>query len=235
MNEQQRATIERIKKCLALAKSSNPNEAVTALRQAQMLMQRCGLTAADIGMADIGETARLLSASKLPAWHHWLIRIIAEAFGCDTMIATIWSSGKRSHIKFIGTAARTEIAAYTYTVLYRHIRGARAAFIAKLPARCKTRTKTLRADSYCEGFVAAVAAKVSALALEPEETQALAAYVARHYPAAQKSTAARSADKDTKARNKQPDYSNQGYRDGSKVALHRAMHGTTQARLEQAS
>ena len=34
MNEQQRDIIERIKKCLALAKSSNPNEAATALRQA---------------------------------------------------------------------------------------------------------------------------------------------------------------------------------------------------------
>lgn len=235
MNELQRATIERIKKCLALAKSSNPNEAVTALRQAQALMQRCGLTAADIGMAGITEAARLLSATKLPAWHHWMIRIVADAFGCDTMIETRWSGGKHSHIKFIGTAARTEIAAYTYTVLCRHIRAARAAFIAKLPGRCKPRTKTLRADSYCDGFVAAVAAKVSALALEAEETQALADYIAKHYPTATAATAARSGSKDQTARSKQPDYSGQGYHDGSKVALHRAMHGKSQAQLEQVS
>ncbi|WP_252473542.1 DUF2786 domain-containing protein, partial [Microbulbifer okhotskensis] len=34
------AILRKIKRCLALAKSSNPNEAATALRQAQTLMQK---------------------------------------------------------------------------------------------------------------------------------------------------------------------------------------------------
>lgn len=41
--------LAKIKKCLALASSSNPNEAATALRQARALMEKHGVTSESIG------------------------------------------------------------------------------------------------------------------------------------------------------------------------------------------
>ena len=46
----QEKIIDKIKKCLALAKSDNPHEAATALRQAQKLMEQHNLTEQDISL-----------------------------------------------------------------------------------------------------------------------------------------------------------------------------------------
>lgn len=46
-----KAAIEKIRKCLALAKSANEHEAAAALRQAQALMRKYGVEDGDILMA----------------------------------------------------------------------------------------------------------------------------------------------------------------------------------------
>ena len=47
--------IRKIKRCLALSKSSNENEAATAMRQAQALMREYRLTELDVRLSDVDE------------------------------------------------------------------------------------------------------------------------------------------------------------------------------------
>ena len=58
MTDNNSAILCKIKKCLALSASSNPHEAAAALRQAHALMNKHGVSAHEVTMADIGE-ARL--------------------------------------------------------------------------------------------------------------------------------------------------------------------------------
>ena len=46
--------IRKIKRCLALSKSSNENEAATAMRQAQALMREYRLTEMEVHLSDVG-------------------------------------------------------------------------------------------------------------------------------------------------------------------------------------
>ena len=77
----------RIKKCLALGKSSNPHEAAAAMRQAQKLMAMAGVTAEDVALAGITEAKLGLPSKTLPRWHHVLIATVASGFGCECMMA----------------------------------------------------------------------------------------------------------------------------------------------------
>jgi hypothetical protein len=47
--------IRKIKRCLALSKSSNENEAATAMHQAQALMREYRLTELDVRLSDVDE------------------------------------------------------------------------------------------------------------------------------------------------------------------------------------
>ena len=217
--------LARIKKCLALGKSSNPHEAAAAMRQAQKLMAMAGVTAEDVALAGITEAKLGLSSKALPRWHHGLIRTVARGFGCECMMARSFFG--EPFVFFIGTAARVEVASYAYTVLRRQIMGARNIFRAVLPTICKPRRKRLRADSYCEGFVLALQDKVQALTLPEEEQKLLDGYMHQHYPDLKKAKCTRDDDRAEKARSKQPDYRYQGYCDGQTATLHRAVHGST--------
>ena len=217
--------LARIKKCLALGKSSNPHEAAAAMRQAQKLMAMAGVTAEDVALAGITEAKLGLSSKTLPRWHHGLISTVARGFGCECML--IRSFFGEPFVFFIGTAARVEVASYAYTVLRRQIMGARKIFIAGLSKNCKTRSKTLRADSYCEGFVMALQDKVQALTLPAEERKLLDGYMHQHYPDLKKAKCTRDDDKAEKERAKQPDYRYQGYCDGRNATLNHAVSGST--------
>lgn len=214
--------IERIKKCLRLAKSANANEAGIAMHQAQKLMELHGLTAEEIAIADINESAIKAKSKNLPTWHLALIKVVAESFGCAWLIHPHY---KHSEVKFVGLPMRTQIATYAYTVGIRHILGARRVFIAGLRKNCKPSTKTLRADDYCEGFVCALIEKMEALAIDDEGQALISRYIEKHYPTLVSTKPLRTDARAQKQRAKQPDYSHKGYKDGSKVSLHRGMAG----------
>jgi len=57
----------KIKKCLALATSSEPHEAAAAMRQAQKLMELHGIGQIDVKRSDIGEVqvSSKVSVSKV--------------------------------------------------------------------------------------------------------------------------------------------------------------------------
>lgn len=230
MNEKD--LIARIKKCLALGKSANPHEAAAAMRQAQKLMEMAGISHKEVELADITTGSVKTRAQNMPRWHHLLINTVAKGLGCQPFCGYDYLGAS---VNFVGTETRVEVAVYAYTVLRRQVMGARRKFIRELPKNCKPRTKTLRADSYCEGFVVALREKVQAIALPEDEQKRRDDYMREYYPDLVDGKAIRASGKSAKDRARQPSYLAQGYRDGDKVTLHQAVHGKDYrpAQLEQ--
>lgn len=174
------AAIEKIRKCLALAKSANENEAATALRQAQALMRKYGIEGGDILMAEVAEERVKAGAKAKPVkWESLLSSTVAAAFGCEKVFVQSWQAG---HWHFIGCGPAAEIATYAYTVLMRQLRKARSEYQKVHCKRLVPASKTRRADLFCEAWVVAVRQQIEAFAGSHANQDALAAYMAHHYP-----------------------------------------------------
>ncbi|MDG9808598.1 DUF2786 domain-containing protein [Pseudomonas juntendi] len=167
--------LDKIKKCLRLATSANPNEAAAAMRQAQALMKQYGIGQADVSMADVMECTAVAGSKKTPAmWEAQLANTVSRAYTCKVLFA-----GGIGRWNFIGEMA--EVAGYTMTVLLRQVRQARRDFTLSKLQRCKPATKVRRADVFCEAWVHAVYDQVSAFA-GAELSPAVEQYLAHHYP-----------------------------------------------------
>jgi hypothetical protein len=168
--------LEKIKKCLRLAASSNPNEAAAAMRQARAMMEKYRIEDADVLITDVIESSARSGAKTRPvAWEAGLAEVVGKAYCCSFLFL----SG-RGEYRFIGEMA--EVASYTMTILLRQIRQARRDYIADHLARCKASTKTKRADVFCNAWVWKVRSSVWAFAGSEEPSAAAATYMAKHYP-----------------------------------------------------
>lgn len=169
------AIIAKIKKCLALAKSSNEHEAAIALRQAQRLMQQHGITDFDIDTADIQEEAAKAGAASTPArWECGLATRIANAFGCAVFLAAGYPCGRWV---FAGAAPAGQIARYAFEVMYRQVKRARASYIKTTLKRCGPTSRTRRADLFCEGWVVAATALIERFAATDGQKVRVTAYL----------------------------------------------------------
>lgn len=110
--------LEKVKKCLALAASDQPGEAAAALRQARKLMDKYGITEAQVKLAEVkavqtGKTPPAKDrAGKLVAW-------IAQAFACQPLLTR--NDAGEPVFEFIGKGHYPELAEYTYSVLWRRL------------------------------------------------------------------------------------------------------------------
>lgn len=174
--------IDKIKKCLALSASSNEHEAAAALRQARKLMEAHGISDLDMQAAEAEERRAKSSVTAKPAaWESTLAHRVADAFGCRLIFAAgYWA--RRAEWMFIGCGAAPEVAQYAFTVLLRQVKRARAEHIKANLKRCKSATKTRRADLFCEGWVRSVAGKIAAFASSEKQSAAIDAFVAVRYP-----------------------------------------------------
>ncbi len=172
--------LDKIKKCMALSSSSNEHEAAIALRQAQKLMELHGISDIHVKAAQAEEKLAKAGARHRPAgWENTLAQNIATAFGCQLLFHRNWDAG---HWSYIGCGPAPEIAQYAFTVLLRQIKRARAEHIQTALKRCKSITKTRRADLFCDVWVRAVGGAISALAENALHTAAINAYMAVRYP-----------------------------------------------------
>lgn len=162
MSDDKAAIIAKIKKCLALAKSDNENEAGIALRQAQRLMLEHGINDFDIETADIQEEATKAGASSKPAaWEVALAKRVSKAFGCQVFLMCARPQG---HWTFVGAAPTGEIARYAFEVMFRQVKRARTNYIRRALKRCGPTNRTRRADLFCEGWVASATALIETFA-----------------------------------------------------------------------
>lgn len=150
--------IQRIRKCLALSGSSEPNEATAALRQAQKLMEKFGVSEDQIRMSEVKESACTAgrSVQTPPAWLTEIAHVVSAAFGVEHFY-NITLSGACKFV-FVGVGPAAEVASYTFTVLRRKCTSARDQYYRRQRGRRASRVR--RADAYAWGWAVAVRAKV---------------------------------------------------------------------------
>ena len=115
-NEEQTRIMDKIAKLLALAQSSNPNEAAIALSRAQKLMEEHKVTQRDVSFSSMGEkTEAIPTILRDRQLYTRLGHMIARAFG----VANIYNfkNERITSITFLGDLARVESATYAFTVL----------------------------------------------------------------------------------------------------------------------
>lgn len=175
----------KIKKCLALASSSNPNEAATALRQAHALMERHGVSTHHITVADIGESrvdSKTMSRDKPAQWETRLASLVGRSFGCQILVCrTVFEKkyANQGQYAFVGLKQQAEVAAYTASVLIRKCKSARQQWLTENyggASRGYVGVKarlTRMGDMFAEGWVSAIGKLVVDFANPPEVTDAI--------------------------------------------------------------
>lgn len=171
--------LDRLRKLLALAASSNPHEAAAAMRQAQKLMQTYALSSSDVDMLEVKpHDCQFVSKCMPPAHIMSLANLVGAAFG-TTLVLTGYRDAVR--ITYIGIGAQAEISAYVFDVLRRHMTRDRQDFLATLDKRLKRATKTRRADVFCRAWIARISSTVSAFQQSERDKQLLLQYVETKY------------------------------------------------------
>lgn len=163
--------IERVKKLLALATSSNEHEAAAAMAKAQALMAEHNISIGKLAASELGD-AVVDSKSSVGApkdYEMHLCFAIASAFGCrllsrkgDSYVYKL-TGGKEgwTTFTFIGTKAGVQVAEHVAVVMLRKLRQARAEFVKT------TAVKSSAADAFCLGWAEGVRKHVIAMAIEP--------------------------------------------------------------------
>lgn len=227
--------IAKIKKCLALAQSSNPHEAAVAMKQAQKLMAAHGLDVKDVQLSDVGEKSHRATSNMLPNWEVQLAHTVCDAFGCTNFV-------KRGHIVpfmgkpqrktdyvFVGIGPASDVAAYAFSVLQRQCAADRLAHVKAQPKRLKPTTRSARGDAFALAWVNAVRQMLDAFAgLDPKQAQLLDDYLAQHYPDMGQAKVQRREVN----RHVRDDSEIAGAEAGSKARLHRGVAGKKQELLK---
>lgn len=163
MSNRQRI-IERIRKCLALSKSSNSHEAANALRMANALMEKhsielCEAQGPELKIVDTSQGKRSIAKYTQP--EIGLITMVGDFFGC-----TVYLNGRWPVI--VGESPRPMIAQYAIDTLMRQLRRERTARVAEieeeLGGRLTTKAKRAANRSYSWAWVYAVSEKAEAFA-----------------------------------------------------------------------
>lgn len=227
--------LDKIKKCLEMAKSktANANEAEIALRQARKLMDAYSLEMGDV-LASMACEAKIEAGSEgePPAWRVRLAQVCAHAFGTRLIISAMQVGLWRSvgAFIFVGCAAAPELSGYAYQVLERQLQKARRDFL-QLPnnKRCKRSTKVARGDHFANGWIDAVYHKVDEFAgVEDNIAEAIEAYMAKHH-----ANLGKFEMKRRKLKTRDEGAAEAGYQAGKSAQLHQAINHKPVARLTQ--
>lgn len=220
--------LDKIRKCLALAKSSNPHEAAAALRQAKKLMAKHGVSETDIDLLNVKSASTNAGNAQKPArWGHMLVSVICKAFSVDAIFHTgFFVNG--ANVEFIGIDEAPEVASYAYDVLRRQLVRDRADHVKK-QKRCKPSTKTRRGDLFAENWVMGVRQIVMEFATPMPENhkQLIETYKRSNHKDLKKLN-----PREHKAKGNDWQSENDGYAKGKNAQLNKAMNGDKRERLE---
>ena len=116
MNQTNERILEKVRRLLALSKSSNPHEAAAAAAKAQELLTRHKLAMADVPDKDREEyTRRFLDTANSAQWISSLVNMVGRAHYCRVV------SHRNGIYAFIGRPSDIKIALYVYAYLAREI------------------------------------------------------------------------------------------------------------------
>jgi len=227
MNREQ--ALQKIAKCLALAKSANEHEAAAAMRQAQALMAAHALESADVELASVAEHPSRARSTVINLWENALAHLVGEAFGCQHFshqrqryIGTRFRPTR--DVVFVGIGPAAEVASYAFDVLLRQCTAARAEHVKKQPSSCKPITKTGRGDRFAVAWVCAVRGLVSRFAGQAGDQALIEAYIGKKYPQLQ---SVKPKDKAV-GRNVRDMDADAGYTQGAKARLEHGLGASAQ-------
>lgn len=171
-----KALLAKIRKCLALGKSSNEAEAAAALAKARALMDAYGLTAEDVELSEIGEEiAKGNRSRRPPQWENILCLTVRRALGVEVVLG---DPGERH---YFGRGAAPQIAAYAFAVLFRQLKAARAEYVRTRLKRCTVARKRQRADVFCQAWASVVYTQIKRLMPERTTDEAVGKFIARRF------------------------------------------------------
>lgn len=217
--------LNKIKMCLALAKSaSNEHEAAAAMRSAQALMRKHHISVNDVDLSFVSEFNLLIDNSHIVNYQACLFRLIEKAFGVKSIFKrAVFSS---SSINFIGITPQPELASYCYEVLWERLKFDRSSYVKAQPKQCKRITKTARGDRFAEGWVWGVSQAVSEFAASEKELELITTYIGKHYPDL---GTGKPMVRGKKANTKDSAYD--GFKAGKRQSIHRPINGHSQLKL----
>ena len=167
--------LDKIQKCLRLSKSANANEAAAALRQAQALMKKFGLSEEDIALAGYGEEAVdvpiQFNKKKVPVVLACLVGLMERAFGVQPVIsARVGVSDLSYRIRYFGPKHRIAMAGYAHVVVYRAMEAEWRKFLKERP---HLRGQRDARTSFQLGWLGEVEGKVAEVGFTEEEREAV--------------------------------------------------------------
>ena len=154
--------LRKIRACLRLAGSSNPNEAAAALRQARVLMEQFGVDEHDAAAAEIGDCVAptRFRGGLLPKSILMLAHLVASGYRCSFVqvrelgVPEIGLAGK-TKLQFFGAGADPEVAVYAFTVLRRQLDADRRKHTSRIR---KPANRERRGEEFARGWLIAVQA-----------------------------------------------------------------------------
>lgn len=154
--------LSKIKKCLALADSSNPHEAAAAMRQAKALMVKHKVTLNDVETSDIIEHQIEFKRATIKPYEVSLAVSIASAMDCVLLIRKIRDGYTKSNTirykkryLFWGFDSDVEVAVYTFDVVYRQLEQSRENYLKEIPY-LESAEKQRKANVFCMAWVNSV-------------------------------------------------------------------------------
>lgn len=165
--------IEKVKKLLALSKSSNANEAATAASVANRLIDEFRLSEADVAgnhsESDpmVRDDQYVYETGRVIPWKSRLVVTLASHYGCAVFNDTHYNNTKRrkvSRYKLLGRKSDIQIVQYMFAWL-----SSECSRISDLEAKGMGKVFVF---SYCNGFVAGIGEQLhlSRKAAEKEAT-----------------------------------------------------------------
>ncbi|AUZ05086.1 hypothetical protein ADP71_14900 [Vitreoscilla sp. C1] len=226
--------LSKIKKCLALAKSSNEHEAAQALKQAQALMRDFELTEHDVDCAQVNEQHKPFTYRPSP-WQALLVQMCGKAFGCRYYIDKAWCfkiHQSKSRVHFVGLGERSELASYAFDVLSRQLRAARSEYKNTALKRVRVQKNLMyRLDEFSLGWVQGVNHLITSFAGTVQEQETLDLYMRQKYPNLKsKAPTAKNATAQIKEQAERDFYN--GLNEGESAQLYQAVQGARQQPLQ---
>ena len=174
--------IEKIKKCMALGKSSNAHEAAAAMRQAQKMMEQHGLTEDDIEGSSYGNEAvecPIQAGKKVPVHLTAFVNLIIKAFQVKAVIErNLRVSDYSYRIRYFGPSHRVATAGYAHVVIFRAMEAAWREHLENNPSWKGVRGARL---SFMIGWLDEISSKVEAIGWPAEEEARTELMVDSHY------------------------------------------------------
>jgi hypothetical protein len=230
--------IAKIKKCLALGKSSEPHEAASAIRQAQKLMEKFGIEADDVE-GDLINNELVITPEppkrKYPLYMVGIFQTVARAFGVQALFCTVtvpkrgpeatWNVDYRLGVRYFGTGNAPMMAKYTHEVMWN-------AMMKSWRSHQRTMMREAmpgERQSFWLGWIAAVDQTIQNFAKPPNHDERVRRSMQQYHGGELKSGEANKMKLDSEASRAML---RKGHAAGSDFSIHRPVGGQTQKALD---